>query len=98
MTARFPSNKRIYTRLLRQTSSLTKCLVPFARTATMQNRAFSVVGPVVWNGLPQEICLLPGTLTEASLLNSKLYFLAVLESGAPLSSPLEGALYKFMNE
>jgi len=40
-------------------------LVPFARTATMQNRAFSVVGPVVWNGLPQEIRLLPGTFTEA---------------------------------
>ena len=40
-------------------------LVPFARTATMQNRAFSVVGPVVWNGLPQEIRLLHGTFTEA---------------------------------
>src|SRR6218665_568373 len=26
--------------------------VPFARTSTMQSRAFSVVGPLVWNGLP----------------------------------------------
>src|ERR1043165_3309663 len=27
-------------------------MVPFARTATKQNRAFSVVGPSLWNGLP----------------------------------------------
>src|SRR6218665_62480 len=26
--------------------------VAFARTSTMQSRAFSVVGPLVWNGLP----------------------------------------------
>ena len=26
--------------------------VPFARTSTMQSRAFSVVGPSTWNGLP----------------------------------------------
>jgi len=26
--------------------------VPFARTSTMQSRAFSVVGPLVWNCLP----------------------------------------------
>src|SRR6218665_1647909 len=26
--------------------------VPFARTSTTQARAFSVVGPSVWNGLP----------------------------------------------
>src|SRR6218665_1539477 len=26
--------------------------VPFARTSIMQSRAFSVVGPLVWNGLP----------------------------------------------
>ena len=26
--------------------------VPFARTSTTQSRAFSVVGPLVWNGLP----------------------------------------------
>src|SRR5688572_31540994 len=28
-------------------------LVPFARTSTTQNRAFSVVDPLTWNGLPQ---------------------------------------------
>ena len=32
---------------------------------------FSVVGPVVWNGLPQEIRLLPGTLTEAFVTKLK---------------------------
>src|SRR6218665_2200986 len=26
--------------------------VPFARSSTIQNRAFSLVGPLVWNGLP----------------------------------------------
>src|SRR6218665_3006284 len=35
---------------------------PFAHTAAMQNRAFSVVGPRVWNDLPQKLCLLPSSL------------------------------------
>ena len=30
-------------------------LVPFARTVTMQQRAFATVGPVTWNRLPIEI-------------------------------------------
>ena len=30
-------------------------LVPFARTSTMQKRAFFVVGPTTWNGLPLDI-------------------------------------------
>jgi hypothetical protein len=29
--------------------------VPFARTATMQLRSFSVVGPTLWNGLPTSL-------------------------------------------
>ena len=33
--------------------------VPFARTSTMQSRAFSVVGPLVWNGLPLALRSLP---------------------------------------
>ena len=33
--------------------------VPFARTSTSQARAFSVVGPSVWNGLPVAQRLLP---------------------------------------
>src|SRR6218665_3239101 len=34
-------------------------LVPRARTATRQKRAFSIVGPSVWNGLPSELRSLP---------------------------------------
>ena len=34
-------------------------LVPFERTSTMQNRAFSVVGSLLWNGLPLALRLLP---------------------------------------
>ena len=34
-------------------------LVPFCRTATMQRRAFSVVGPAIWNGLPAALRSLP---------------------------------------
>src|SRR6218665_422225 len=33
--------------------------VPFAHTSTRQARAFSVVGPSVWNGLPLALRLLP---------------------------------------
>jgi hypothetical protein len=33
--------------------------IPFARTATMQKRAFSVVGPTVWNDIPSTIRSLP---------------------------------------
>src|ERR1043165_3231035 len=29
--------------------------IPFARSSIMQNRAFSVVGPSVWNGLTLEL-------------------------------------------
>ena len=36
--------------------------VPFARTSTTQARAFSVVGPSVWNGLPLAQRLLPRIL------------------------------------
>ena len=38
-------------------------LVPFARTSTMQNRAFSVGGPSTWNGLPLELRLVPRTFS-----------------------------------
>ena len=57
------------------------------------------VGPSGLERAPQEIRLLPGTFTHAFFTKLKnCTFLAVLESGAPLNSPLEGALYKFMNE
>src|SRR6218665_1180193 len=38
--------------------------VPFARTSTTQARAFSVVGPSVWNGLPLSQILLPRILSD----------------------------------
>src|SRR6218665_915781 len=69
-------------------------LVPFARTSTKQSRTFSVVGPSIWNGLPSQLRTLPRALAPAVFLTLRLLFLAVLESGAPLSSSLEEALYK----
>ena len=44
--------------------SLEPLFVPFARTSTTQARAFSVVGPSVWNGLPLVQWLLPWILSE----------------------------------
>src|SRR6218665_1343426 len=34
-------------------------VVPFARSAAMQTRSFSVVGPKTWNGLPVDLRHLP---------------------------------------
>ena len=42
-----------------RSSSRGDFLVPFARTATMQRRAFSVVGPTAWNVLPSFLRLSP---------------------------------------
>src|SRR6218665_716128 len=63
-------------------------------TSTTQARAFSVVGPFVWNGLPLSQRLLPGFFLTHFTLASKLYSLAVQGSGALLSSNLEEALHK----
>src|SRR6218665_255007 len=41
--------------------------VPFARTSTMQSRAFSVVGPLVWNGLPLALASLPRVFSQKFL-------------------------------
>src|SRR6218665_1082738 len=69
--------------------------VPFACTSTTLARAFSVVGPSVWNGLPLSQRLLPiGFFLTHFTLASKLFSLAVQGSGALRSSNLEGALYK----
>src|SRR6218665_2376327 len=40
-------------------------LVPFARTSTKQIRAFSVVGPSTWNGLPPELRIFNRTTSPA---------------------------------
>jgi len=57
-------------------------------------RAFSVVGPSVWNGLPLARNCSPGFFLTHFTLASKLFFLAVQGSGAQLSSNLEETLYK----
>src|SRR6218665_3491260 len=40
-------------------------LVPFARTSTKQSRAFSVVGPSIWNGLLSRLRIFPRALSPA---------------------------------
>src|SRR6218665_101250 len=45
--------------------------VPFACTFTMQKRAFSVVGPSIWNVLPLSLCSFPRTLSQAFLSKLK---------------------------
>src|SRR6218665_1156133 len=44
-------------------------LVPFARNSAKQSRAFSVVGPSIWNGLPSQLRTLPKALSPAFFLN-----------------------------
>src|SRR6218665_2643165 len=68
-------------------------LVPRARNATRQKRAFSIVGPSVWNDLPSELRSLPRNLSS-SFYSSRLTSLAETGLEAPLSSYLEGALYR----
>src|SRR6218665_2047812 len=45
--------------------------VPFARTSAMLSRAFSVVGPLVWNGLPLALRSLPRVFSEKFLQQLK---------------------------
>src|SRR6218665_471035 len=40
-------------------------VAPHARTAKKQHRAFSIVGPSVWNSLPSEIRSLPRDLSSS---------------------------------
>ena len=48
-------------------------VVPFARTASMQNRAFSVAGTRVWNDLPQELRTFPRLCTDTFLGHLETY-------------------------
>src|SRR6218665_2341303 len=63
-------------------------------TSTKQIRAFSVVGPSTWNGLPPELRIFNRTTSSAFFLTLRLLCLTVLVLGALLSSFLEEALYK----
>src|SRR6218665_2422003 len=40
-------------------------LVPFARTSAKQSRAFSVMGPSIWNGLTSQLRIFPRALSPA---------------------------------
>src|SRR6218665_3846681 len=75
-----------------RSSSGGKLLVPHVNTSIMQRRAFSVAAPSIWNSLPSQIRLLPHLCYTSCL---KLIFFTVVGLEAPLSSFLEGALYKF---
>ena len=58
-----------------RSSATGQLLVPRAKTATRQRRAFSIVGPSTWNGLPLEIRILPKNNESAfcRLLKTHLY-------------------------
>ena len=45
--------------------------VPFARTSIMQSRAFSVFGPLVWNGIPLALRSLPRVFSQKFLQQLK---------------------------
>src|SRR6218665_529671 len=70
--------------------------VPIAHTSTRQARAFSVVGPSVWNGLPLALRLLPRVHSDVFYSSLKTTLFSRARVGALLSSNLEEALYKFM--
>src|SRR6218665_653631 len=78
-----------------RSSARGELLVPRARSALKQRRAFSVIGPYTWNELPLTLRLLPQNkcLLSASFLRH--FSLTVAGLRAPLSRFLEGALYKF---
>ena len=61
--------------------------VPFARTSTMQSRAFSMVGPLVWNGLPLALRSLPRVFSQEFLQQLKTTLFGRAGLGALLSSP-----------
>src|SRR6218665_1862271 len=71
-------------------------LVPRARTATRQKRAFSIVGPLFGMISPLNFVLCRGTFTVLFINFSRLSSLAEPGLGAPLSSYFEGVLYKLI--
>ena len=72
--------------------------VSFARTSTTQARAFSLVGPSVYNGLLLAQRLLSRILSDTLYSCLKTVLFSVHGPGALLSSNLEGVLYERMNE
>lgn len=68
--------------------------VPFAFTTIMQNRS----SLVVWNGLPLELCLFPGSPSDTFYKHLMDVILAMLKSETPLSSSVKVVLYKSATE
>src|SRR6218665_3535251 len=56
--------------------------VPFARTSIMQSRAFSVVGPLVWNGLPLALQSLPRVFSQKFLQKLKKHYSGMPATGS----------------
>ena len=56
--------------------------VPFARTSIMQSRAFSVVSPLVWNGLPLALRSLPRVFSLKFLQQLKTTLFGSAEVGS----------------
>src|SRR6218665_2343960 len=57
-------------------------VVPHARTAIKQHRAFSIVGPSVWNSLPSEIRSLPRDLSSSFYKLLKTFIFARVWAGS----------------
>ena len=84
----------VWGRCCLRSTELGLLLVPFASTSNGQNRAFSVFGPSVWNGLLLVLRLISRVRSVTFYTSLKLSLLAVLGTGAPLSCSREGVLYK----
>ena len=50
-------------------------MVPHARSATRQRRAFSIVGPSLWNSLPSDLRSLPRDFSGSFINYLRLSFL-----------------------
>src|SRR6218665_1424327 len=74
------------TRRVFRSAARGELLVPRARLAIMQRRAFSVVGPSAWNDLLVELRSLLITSPSKFYMSLKSFSLAVTGLGASLSS------------
>jgi len=73
-------------------------VVPLARTAIKQRRAFSTVGHSAWNSLPSELISLPRDLSSSFYKFLKTFIFARACAVTPLSSYLEVALHKLSGD
>ena len=83
-----------------QSDNLTRgeLLVPRARLAIKQRRAFSVVSPSIWNDLPPRLRFLLVIHPTGFYKSLKTFSLVVAGPGALLSSFLKGRYINDLNE